>query len=428
MPSQLGSSRSVAGSLVRAAVLTFEIVGLGAMGLWSFAVVQRQRRAWLARRRLAELLAMVVGQEARVIITGADSGVGLELARQLSRNGAVSLLLGCRGAPEPPLSKARLAPQPQVLPPLPQRVPYILPRTRCVHLELLDLDSVQRFAAESHSFFSGKGRPGLRLLINNAGVKLTERDLRGAAPPRTKNGFTATWQTNFLGPFLITEFLARRREKAGVDVLNFPVRVVQVSSGREDESYLDRELLDAVLRGETSRNEYADSKRALLLWTSVRAQSLAFKGSVFVHAANPGRVDTRLGLYWLPLWLFHLTKPVRMLLFDTVAEGALSVAAAGLHRQAAGKFGHYVTGEKMLEDLVIWRMPDKQLSVHLVRLATEATALEARAGGRPLSESGRPLSSTDLASTVPAEPDLWSTQERRMAAKREGEKVMRLAC
>mmetsp|Transcript_146778 Transcript_146778/g.471190 ORF Transcript_146778/g.471190 Transcript_146778/m.471190 type:complete len:170 (-) Transcript_146778:181-690(-) len=160
-------------------------------------------------------------------------------------------------------------------------------------------------------------------------------------------------------------------------------------------------------------SEYADSKRALLLWTSVRGQSLAFKGSVFVHAANPGRVDTRLGLYWVPFWLYLLSKPLRLVLFRTVAEGAFNVAAAGLHRQSSGKFGHYMGGEKMLEDLVIWRMPDKQLSVHLVRWACQATALEARSGGRPLSESGRPLSLTDLASCVPAEPDVWSSQERR---------------
>merc|ERR1711972_198123 len=123
----------------------------------------------------------------------------------------------------------------------------------------------------------------------------------------------------------------------------------QVASGREHESHLDLDLLEAAGRGEPNANDYADSKRALLLWTSVRAQSLAFKGNLFVHAVNPGRVDTRLGLYWVPDLLWMLSMPYRFFRYHTVAEGALSVAAAGLHKQAIGKFGHYSSGEKMCE-------------------------------------------------------------------------------
>ena len=44
---------------------------------------------------------------------------------------------------------------------------------------------------------------------------------------------------------------------------------------------------------EQTGHEYADSKRALLLWTSVRSQSLALKGSLYAHAVSPGKVDTR---------------------------------------------------------------------------------------------------------------------------------------
>lgn len=361
------------------------ILGAGVLSATLFAAARQFHRARLARRQLQELLDAVAGRDARIVITGADSGIGKELAAQLAQHPSVSLLLGNR------VEKS-----------------FATHRTRVMPLELLDLGSVQAFAHEAHEFLAS-GAAGLRLLINNAGVK---NPLGGP----TKFGASQTWQTNFLGPFLLTEIVARKRESAQENRVLQALRVVQVASGREHESSLDQALLEAAGRGEPGENQYADSKRALLLWTSVRAQSLAFKGNLFVHAVNPGKVDTRLGLYWVPTALWLLSKPYRMLRFRTSAEGALAVAAAGLHRQAIGKFGHYSSGEKMLEDLVVWRMPEKKLSVQLVKWASQATALEARFGGRPLSETGRPLSLTDLTSAAPTEEDIWSSKERRMRA------------
>eukprot|EP00930_Biecheleria_cincta_P021647 TRINITY_DN15983_c0_g1_i2.p1 TRINITY_DN15983_c0_g1~~TRINITY_DN15983_c0_g1_i2.p1 ORF type:complete len:318 (-),score=44.27 TRINITY_DN15983_c0_g1_i2:24-977(-) len=263
--------------------------------------------------------------------------------------------------------------------------------------------SVQRFAQESHRFLAS-GSKGARLLINNAGVREPESS-------QTKFGVTRTWQINFLGPFLLTELIARWRETERIQV---PLCVINVASGRENESKLDDVLLDNIAeRGEPSSNEYADSKRALLLWTSVRAQSLAFKGNVFAHAVSPGKVDTRFGMYDVPWWLLLLSRPIRMWMYRTKAEGALSVAAAGFRRQGTTRFGQYLSEDQLLEDLVVWRMPEKKLAVQLVRWASQVTALEARGGGRPLNGLGRPLSVTDLVVVKPKEEDHWSTAERR---------------
>jgi len=59
----------------------------------------------------------------------------------------------------------------------------------------------------------------------------------------------------------------------------------------------------------------------------------------------------------------------------------------------------------------LWRMPEKKVSVKLVRWASEVTALNPRMGGRPLDIGGRSLSVTDLVNT--AEEDVWSSAERR---------------
>eukprot|EP00434_Breviolum_minutum_P029088 symbB.v1.2.025728.t1/scaffold2516.1/size77141/3 len=104
-----------------------------------------------------------------------------------------------------------------------------------------------------------------------------------------------------------------------------------------------------------------------MLWTSVRAQSLAFKGGLFCHCVTPGMVDTDLGRHFMSPWLWPLTKPLRMVLLRSPAEGALSVIAGALKPQATSCFGRYMDGETQLEDLVIERMGDKQLALSLVK-------------------------------------------------------------
>eukprot|EP00931_Biecheleriopsis_adriatica_P007956 TRINITY_DN109199_c0_g1_i1.p1 TRINITY_DN109199_c0_g1~~TRINITY_DN109199_c0_g1_i1.p1 ORF type:complete len:421 (-),score=62.84 TRINITY_DN109199_c0_g1_i1:13-1275(-) len=354
--------------------------GMGSVGVAGLFITGRHLgRRTRARRRIRELLQEHVGAEGRIVITGAGSGIGKELAEQFAQHPSVSLLLGCQNEERSEEGNIRIVP-----------------------LELLEFDVVQRFAEEAHRFLA-EGSEGLRLLINNAGVREPESS-------QTKFGVSRTWQTNFLSPFLLTEIIARKREN---DRVHIPLCVVNVASGRENESKLNEVLLDTLTGRGSSSNEYADSKRALLLWTSVRAQSLAFKGNMFAHAVAPGKVDTRFGLYDFPAVLWPLTKPIRILMYRARAEGALSVAAAGLRKGAVSKFGQYLGEEQLLEDLVVWRMPDKQLAVQLVRWASMVTALEARCGGRPVSGLGKPLSITDLAVERPRQEDRWSSAERR---------------
>ncbi|CAE7244020.1 Dhrs13, partial [Symbiodinium pilosum] len=274
---------------------------------------------------------------------------------------------------------------------------------------------------EAHRFLN-EGADGLRMLVNNAGFKEPPQ----SEPPqsdeltssiRTKYGVSRTWQVNFLAPFLLTEVICRLRETdagraRGKEGSPLPASVINVASGHESESNLDEALLDALAgERETTSHEYADSKRALLLWTSVRSQSLALKGNLFAHAVSPGKVDTRFGCEHIPWWLWIWSAPARMLMFRTVSEGALSIATAGLRKHATSKFGQYFREEQLVEDLVIWRMPEKRVSVQLVRWASQVTSLNPRMGGRPLDIGGRSLSVTDLVNK--AEEDIWSSSERR---------------
>eukprot|EP00933_Yihiella_yeosuensis_P015988 TRINITY_DN13798_c0_g1_i1.p1 TRINITY_DN13798_c0_g1~~TRINITY_DN13798_c0_g1_i1.p1 ORF type:complete len:349 (+),score=81.01 TRINITY_DN13798_c0_g1_i1:178-1224(+) len=315
------------------------------------ATLRHVQRVTAARKRLQDLVAAAAGNEARVVITGASSGIGKELAKQIHRHPSVSLLLGCRNVEQ---AKSTFKND---------------ERTRIHQLDLLDPDSIQSFVDEAHSFLKG-GEDGLRMLVNSAGVM---------KPPPAPKCLDPTWQTNFLGPFLLTELLARLR--ATDNSSKRPVRVVQVSSRLERRSELDDALLEAVGQGQVGSHAYSDSKRALMLWTSVRAQSLAFKGGLYCHASTPGMVDTELGRYSVAPWLWPFTKPLRMILLRSAAEGALSAAAAGLKPQALETFGRYFDGEKQLEDLVMERMGEKRLALDVVRWATSKTALEQRSAG-----------------------------------------------
>ena len=252
-------------------------LGLGAAAALGVAAaaVRRASRVAAARRRLAELMAPYT--DARVVITGATSGVGAELARELSRHPSVSVLLGCRDATRGAAVAGRCG----------------AGRAEVARLDCLDLGSVRQFAGAAGRFLEAGGAGGaggLRLLVNNAGVM--------SAPGVSADGLEPTWQTNFLAPYLLTELLAAQR---GASSASPPLRVVNVSSRLEKRSALTAASLPLVRAGGAAKppagakrpSSYSDSKRALMLWVAARSPALAAEHSTHVHASTPGMVDTQ---------------------------------------------------------------------------------------------------------------------------------------
>ena len=119
-------------------------------------------------------------QRGRVaIVTGANTGLGLETARLLAKKGA-QVILACRSPEKGQTALDRIAAdQPSG-------------QASLEALDLADLDSVTAFAARF-----GAKHQRLDLLINNAGVMV---------PPlgRTKQGFELQIGTNHLGHFALT--------------------------------------------------------------------------------------------------------------------------------------------------------------------------------------------------------------------------------
>lgn len=335
-------------------------LGAAVLGGIAFTGSRRARRVAAARGRLGDLLCTAAaGGNARIVITGATSGVGEELALEFGRHSSVSLLLGCRDTQRGEAVAARCAPG----------------QATVAQLDCLDMSSVRRFAAVAHDFLEAdtKGASGLRLVVNNAGVM-------GSPQQSSTDGFEPTWATNFLAPFLTTELLAASRNAHSSP----PLRVVNVGSRLEKRSKLTADMLGLVASPVAELQKpangirasaYSDSKRALMLWIAARCKALANGHATHVHASTPGMVDTQLGRYSMPAALWPLTKPVRWLLFRSPAEGALAAVAAGLVDGADRAVGQYMDAEVVLETLPETRADQAGLAAALVAWANQACKL-----------------------------------------------------
>lgn len=120
------------------------------------------------------------------IITGGNSGIGLQIALDIIRQGA-TVYLACRS-----ISKAEEAVS-QIV----SKVPASKGRVKSLSLDTSSLTSVRAFAEEWESL-----NIKIDLLFHNAGI--------GSAPagPRfSADGFPVFYATNFLGSFLLTYLL-----------------------------------------------------------------------------------------------------------------------------------------------------------------------------------------------------------------------------
>jgi NAD(P)-dependent dehydrogenase (short-subunit alcohol dehydrogenase family) len=117
------------------------------------------------------------------IVTGANSGIGYQVARYLSRAGA-TVILACRSREKGEAARAKIVASNSGA------------KVEVRVLDVADLDSVGSFASE----FLREDKP-LDLLINNAGVM--------AIPERrtTPQGFEMQFGTNHLGHFALTGLL-----------------------------------------------------------------------------------------------------------------------------------------------------------------------------------------------------------------------------
>jgi NAD(P)-dependent dehydrogenase (short-subunit alcohol dehydrogenase family) len=200
-----------------------------------------------------------------VVVTGGNSGIGFETAAALASMGA-RVLVTARNADK---GRAAVAAMTQRL--------GAEGQVQLVVFDLADLASVRRGAAEIL-----EQAPRLDVLVNNAGLVLTER-------VTTADGYEATFATNHLGPFLLTNLLLDRITGSA------PARIVNVASTAHNAARQGMPFDD--LQSEKhyrGMRVYGQSKLANILFTLELARRLEGTG-VTANSLHPGTVRTGYG-------------------------------------------------------------------------------------------------------------------------------------
>ena len=202
------------------------------------------------------------------IVTGANSGVGLETTRQLVTQGG-HVVMACR----------RTAAGEEVA----KSFSGLKGSYEVMRLDLADLQSVRDFVAE---FLKKYDR--LDGLACNAGLVTMESE-----PQYTKDGFEMAIGVSYFGHFLLTELLLDVLKKSA------PSRVLIVSSvvhaGRENNRpnvHLDD--LDFRTREFDNFGAYAEAKVAVILYAKELAKRLEGTG-VSAFSVHPGWARSNFG-------------------------------------------------------------------------------------------------------------------------------------
>ncbi|XP_063531937.1 retinol dehydrogenase 11-like [Cydia strobilella] len=244
------------------------------------------------------------------IVTGGTTGMGLEIAKDLTRRGA-RVIIACPFEEEG-LNAQRIIEEKTGVRPV------------FKHLDLGSLESVREFAVDIL-----KTEERLDLLINNAGVGVPKNF-------ETKDGMNFIMQVNYYGHFLLTILLLPLLKKTGSAVE--PARVVNTSSMLHN---LGRVDLNGNKSGINwlSFISYCNSKFSLIPFSRELTRTL--KGAhVVINSVDPGAVGT--GIYYSGGLLFGAFLRHWTIFFNKTpregAQTALHVALDVSAGQISGEF------------------------------------------------------------------------------------------
>jgi retinol dehydrogenase 12 len=233
------------------------------------------------------------------MITGASGGIGLETARALAQDGALVVIA------------ARDAVRGQAV------VDAIRAKGQSAELLVIDLSSFQSIREAAARWLSSHST--LDVLVNNAGVATARREV-------TADGIERTWETNFLGSFLLTELLLPALKRAPSP------RVVNVSSAAHNGARINWDDL-GYARGFRGFQAYAQSKLAQVLFTREMARR---EPRIASNAVHPGVIGTG-------IWR-NAPTPVRVLfgwVLPSPARGAKPVIHLATGADVEGVSGQY---------------------------------------------------------------------------------------
>lgn len=281
---------------------------------------------------------MGMGNDRTAIVTGANSGIGLETARGLASRGYRTLLL-CRDPGRAAAAKADID-----------------GTVRHGHTEVVLADLASQADIRRAVDDLGSRLDSLDLLVNNAAITIRSRT-------ETDEGIDTMLAVNHLGPFLLTQLLLPALHAAP------SARVVNVASEAHKTSKLDLDDLQATRGyGLLGFPRYGETKLMNILFTRELARRLAGT-EVTANCLHPGAVRTNLG---------NPPAPIRALVglfFQSPEGGARTSLAVATDPAFAEVTGSYFVKGKARDDKLSKAARDDDLAARLWERSEELVGL-----------------------------------------------------
>ncbi|XP_071963063.1 retinol dehydrogenase 12-like [Antedon mediterranea] len=281
-----------------------------------------------------------------VIITGANTGIGKETARDLVRRGA-KVILACRD-----VTKGKRA------------VDEILTESSgkgvgALTVERLDLASFKSIRSFAKLIIE-KESP-VNILINNAGVSM-------CSPQKTTDGFELQFGVNHLGHFLLTHLL--------LDVIksSAPSRIITVSSFAHRQGKIHFDDINLTADNYAPLKAYRQSKLANIMFTNELARML--KGTnVTCYSLHPGLVSTEICRYLSPIKRVVATI-LLPLIASTSEMGAQTTIYCAVEQSLDDENGYFYSDCERMEPAPQAR--DEEADKQLWKVSAEMVKLYAK--------------------------------------------------
>ncbi|XP_026728722.1 retinol dehydrogenase 14-like [Trichoplusia ni] len=298
----------VSSSVMYAAVPISVLVAIGLIRKW-------RARNW------AKCVSNTCLRGKTFLITGANSGIGLETAKALAkRKGRV--IFACRdiGKAKEAIAKIRKE-QPNGGEMIPMQ------------LDLASFESIENFVEVMKAGFHK-----IDVLINNAGVVVPLKE-----DQKTKEGFEIHFGVNHLGHFYLTNLLMEHLKRAT------PSRIVVLSSTLHERGNIDfddlnlrKQIEQAKKSGTSPRHNpgYSNSKLMNAYFARALASNLRNSG-VDVNLCCPGFCATNLFRHSVKWYHYILMAPIMLFFMKTAKQGSETVVFLATDHTVEGKTGKF---------------------------------------------------------------------------------------
>ncbi|XP_049870442.1 retinol dehydrogenase 14-like [Pectinophora gossypiella] len=271
-----------------------------------------------------------------VVVTGGNSGIGYETAKNMAERGA-RVILACRSETRGTAARDQIVQA---------------TGNTDVHFRRLDLASFASVRAFADMILKTEKR--LDILINNAGIFQSKNE-------KTEDGLLLCMQVNHFGPFLLTSLLLPLLKSSA------PSRIINVSSMAYQRGQIDFDNLNLEKGTEFQRHQmYSNSKLCNVLITTELERRLKGTG-VTVNCLHPGFVKTNI-VDVSKGWTKYLAVPAKLVV-KNAWEGAQTSIYLAVSPDVAEVSGRYfrdcfeVSINKLAQDAEIarklWEVSEK---------------------------------------------------------------------